>query len=356
MPSPTRTAALLVLTAVAASEAFDRWVRRTGRAASRPAGRPVAVVVLGFPGHRSWARAIQRWRVEMGVRALAQHPGSTLLLTGGRTRGPVSEAAEMAEIARSLGVADDRMVLEERSRTTWENVAFARELVTPGSLVVLVSDGVHVHRARWWWIRHHHPERARPTPPPADPARDVTQLRRGAQRAADVVADRIVGRVAPAEAERVAGRVGVDLVAFVGTEVGGRLQERGAQCHCLRVCCGEVVDVEVEVHLLRVAVGPLGWDVIRGELHAHHPTVVGVDDVVPVVLGQHPAADHRGPERALGREVGRIEHDHLSHDSHGGSVAPIPDALRPCRGFIAIAATMTPNQNEKVVAYMCLRC
>ena len=45
------------------------------------------------------------------------------------------------------------MVLEERSRTTWENVAFTRELVAPGSLVVLVSDGVHVHRARRWWAR-----------------------------------------------------------------------------------------------------------------------------------------------------------------------------------------------------------
>lgn len=153
MPSPARTAALLALAAVTAGEAFDRWVRRTGRAASDPAGRPVAVVVLGFPGHRSWARAIQRWRVEMGARALARHPGSTLFLTGGRTRGPVSEAAEMAAIARSLGAADDRMVLEERSRTTWENVAFTRELVTPGSLVVLVSDGVHAHRARRWWIR-----------------------------------------------------------------------------------------------------------------------------------------------------------------------------------------------------------
>lgn len=153
MPSPARNAALIVLGAVGASEAFDRWARRTGRATADPAGRPVAVVVLGFPGHRRWARAIQRWRVEMGVRALARHPGSTLILTGGRTRGPVSEAAEMAAIARSLGVADDRMVLEERSRTTWENVAFTRELVAPGSLVVLVSDGVHVHRARRWWAR-----------------------------------------------------------------------------------------------------------------------------------------------------------------------------------------------------------
>ena len=63
MPSPTRTAALLVLGTVGASEAVDRWVRRTGRTTADPAGRPVAVVVLGFPGHRRWTRAIQRWRV-----------------------------------------------------------------------------------------------------------------------------------------------------------------------------------------------------------------------------------------------------------------------------------------------------
>lgn len=151
MRSRGRVAVAVVVATVGAVEAIDRRARRAGRVAV--AGRPVAVVVLGFPGHRAWARAVQRWRVEMGVRALDRHAGSTLVLTGGRTRGPISEAAEMAAIARRLGVADDRMLLEGRSRTTWENVAFTRELVPSESLVVLVSDGVHVHRARRWWIR-----------------------------------------------------------------------------------------------------------------------------------------------------------------------------------------------------------
>lgn len=157
MRAPLRTVPALIAAVVAAgavglAEWFDRRVRR---AAPPPAswGGDVAVVVLGFPGHSPIHRAVQRWRVGMGVDALGRFPGATLVLTGGPTHGPVSEAAEMAAIATGLGASPDRIVIEDRSRSTWENVTYARALVAPTALVVLVSDGVHIERALGAWRR-----------------------------------------------------------------------------------------------------------------------------------------------------------------------------------------------------------
>ncbi len=63
-----------------------------------------------------------------------------------------------------------------------------------------------------------------------------------------------------------AGGVGVDLEPGPGVERAGGLQHGGAERQHLGVGSVDVVDVEVEVDLLRRAVGPVGRLVIRGEL------------------------------------------------------------------------------------------
>lgn len=141
---------LVVGGAVLFGEVADRWSRRGSHAG--PAG-DVAVVVLGYPGHTPPGRALQRWRVRMGIRALERHPGARLVLSGGVTFGAVSEAAQMASIARAMGAPTRSILLDERSTTTWENVMFSRPLVDRADRIVLVSDGVHAARARRYWLR-----------------------------------------------------------------------------------------------------------------------------------------------------------------------------------------------------------
>lgn len=81
-----------------------------------------------------------------------RHPEARVLLTGGlgawRQEGP-SEAALMAEILTTLGLPCERLLLEEESRTTWENARYAASLAPPQpeETWVLVTSAFHMPRA-----------------------------------------------------------------------------------------------------------------------------------------------------------------------------------------------------------------
>ncbi|HXN61840.1 MAG TPA: hypothetical protein VN886_15445 [Acidimicrobiales bacterium] len=78
-------------------------------------------------------------------------------------------------------------------------------------------------------------------------------------------------------------RVGVCLVAAVSIEVGSGLEESGSESHRHRLLVRNsgIVDVEIEVDLLRAAVRPVRGTVVRCELHADPPFAGGVGDAVP---------------------------------------------------------------------------
>jgi len=80
-----------------------------------------------------------------------RYPEATLLLSGGHY-DPDDRLPE-ADIARDLLVAlghpTDRMLLEDKSRTTWENGVLSREVARPkpGQTWVLVTSAFHMPRA-----------------------------------------------------------------------------------------------------------------------------------------------------------------------------------------------------------------
>ena len=76
-----------------------------------------------------------------------------------------------------------------------------------------------------------------------------------------------------------------------------------------------VVDPYVEVDLLRRALGPVGGNMVWGQLDSDPGLTVDVHHV-PVVFGPDRSAEHPGPEAALCGEVGGVEHDNLEGDLH----------------------------------------
>jgi uncharacterized SAM-binding protein YcdF (DUF218 family) len=86
--------------------------------------------------------------------ALAQrHPEAKLLLTGGDAtvlpRLGDTEAEVMRAIFVQLGVAPERLLIENRSRNTFEDAALSRDLAQPkpGEIWLLVTSAWHMPRA-----------------------------------------------------------------------------------------------------------------------------------------------------------------------------------------------------------------
>jgi uncharacterized SAM-binding protein YcdF (DUF218 family) len=122
----------------------------SGDRPSASAADPDAIVVLGCALDRSGAPtpALER-RTRHGVALHRAGAAPFLVLSGGGPH-PRSEAAAMAEIARAAGIPEAAILLEDRSRNTFENAAFTVPLLVErgATRVVLVSDFYHLPRAR----------------------------------------------------------------------------------------------------------------------------------------------------------------------------------------------------------------
>lgn len=123
-----------------------------------------------------------------------------------------------------------------------------------------------------------------------------------------------------AEAERVAGRIGIDLeVVTFGGAPGGCKHSRTERHHVL-VGGGEVLDPQVEMHLLwRRTVRPVRRNVVGCVLNANARLAVD-NDHVPPITPIDLATQHSGPECTLFIEIGRVEHDNLKPNPHPTSV------------------------------------
>jgi uncharacterized SAM-binding protein YcdF (DUF218 family) len=91
-------------------------------------------------------------RIAAFVDLARRYPSAKLVYSGGS--GLIQdESKSEAEVARpmlvSMGVAEQRLILETKSRDTHENAAFTRDLVkpAPGEVWILVTSASHMPRA-----------------------------------------------------------------------------------------------------------------------------------------------------------------------------------------------------------------
>ena len=91
-------------------------------------------------------------RMTEAVALALRYPQAQIVFSGGSGRLRPAEITE-SDVARqmflSLGVAPERMRFEDRSRDTWENAVFTRDLVQPkpGELWLLVTSAMHMPRS-----------------------------------------------------------------------------------------------------------------------------------------------------------------------------------------------------------------
>ncbi len=123
-------------------------------AQNRPAPGDCAVLVLGFPTRSDGSpSALQRSRVETGVAIYREQRCELMALAGGSPHSPFVEAETMAKLALEAGIPQDKIWIEGRSRDTWENIAYSLPRLEKFPSVFLVSDPLHVLRAKRYWCR-----------------------------------------------------------------------------------------------------------------------------------------------------------------------------------------------------------
>ncbi len=150
-------AMLLVFSSSLVADALWSTLEDAAVSTYRPDRTYDAVILLGGVGDEEvWAR-----RKELALNDNVERLTATnQLLHDGRARvailsgaamrpGGLSEARELAAFLREWGTDEDRIVLEERARNTWENAVYSAEIVRARgfSRVLVVTSAFHVPRA-----------------------------------------------------------------------------------------------------------------------------------------------------------------------------------------------------------------
>lgn len=114
-----------------------------------------AIVVLGCAtaAEGGCGPALAR-RVRAGVELWLSGRAPLLVMSGGEVGGRPCEAREMAQLAASMGVPWDALLLESRSISTRENASMSAELLGRRARVLVVTDAYHQLRARRIFRRH----------------------------------------------------------------------------------------------------------------------------------------------------------------------------------------------------------
>ncbi|EFE48159.1 hypothetical protein NEIELOOT_03076 [Neisseria elongata subsp. glycolytica ATCC 29315] len=75
-------------------------------------------------------------------------------MSGGTDGDGSNEAEAMRDMAVSMGVPADKIRIEPRSESTYENIAFSAPLLHDAEQIIIVSDAFHLARAEWLAKRH----------------------------------------------------------------------------------------------------------------------------------------------------------------------------------------------------------
>lgn len=112
--------------------------------------KPDLLLVLGVRCDGTLPEALFRERVKEAARLLHASPKLECILCGGQVFGEgESEAATLKRALVAEGIAPDRLLTEDKSRTTKENARNARALIPEAALRIgVVTGSFHVPRAR----------------------------------------------------------------------------------------------------------------------------------------------------------------------------------------------------------------
>ncbi len=116
-----------------------------------PDDRPVTLIVLGCRVKGDRPTRMLRRRLNAAAGYLNSAPQAVCIVSGGKGNDErISEAQAMHDYLISHGIAPERIIMEDRSTTTAENLDFSQQIIRSCSLpgtIALATDSFHQFRA-----------------------------------------------------------------------------------------------------------------------------------------------------------------------------------------------------------------
>lgn len=106
------------------------------------------VIVLGAQWKMNGPSYVLKKRLDKSLEYLRENPDTSVIVSGGQgSDEPVSEAQGMFEYLVAAGIEQERILLEDKSTSTYENLYYSAALLDKEKdRVVLVTNNFHVFR------------------------------------------------------------------------------------------------------------------------------------------------------------------------------------------------------------------
>lgn len=106
-------------------------------------------IVLGAQWKTSGPSDVLRRRLDRAAEYLKENPATVVVVSGGQGRDEmISEAEGMRQYLVNAGIEEERILMEDKSTNTRENLAFSAGLIDmKNSRTVIVTNNFHVFRA-----------------------------------------------------------------------------------------------------------------------------------------------------------------------------------------------------------------
>ncbi len=112
---------------------------------------PKLLIVLGCKVKGTYPTKMLRRRCDAAVAAMKAHPEIVCVVSGGQGRNEqISEAEAMRRYLTDHGIDGSRIIMEDKSTSTAENIRFSFDITDKlglGRDITIVTDGYHQYRA-----------------------------------------------------------------------------------------------------------------------------------------------------------------------------------------------------------------
>lgn len=115
------------------------------------------IVALGYPAlDNGNPSPMLKQRTIEAIKLFKEHRAEYLIFTGGAAHNSYVEANVMAELAHSMGVPPDKIILETKARNTCQNALNAVEIMQQRNWhsAIIVTSPNHLKRARYLFAHY----------------------------------------------------------------------------------------------------------------------------------------------------------------------------------------------------------